>query len=146
MDSNMENCFEDVHIPQEIAEASKRVEDNLLPKKSVSRYEKTYEQFMEKCLRKNVEKNFSETVLLAYFGEKSEKVQSSTMWSIYSMIKSTLLLKQNVDISKYCKLIAFLKRNNEGHQAKKSKVLSRKNVFDFFKNASDDEFLLIKVS
>jgi hypothetical protein len=43
--------------------------------------------------------NMSETSLLAYFSEKSKKVMPLTLWSYYSMLKCTLLVNENCDIS-----------------------------------------------
>ncbi|KAJ8965930.1 hypothetical protein NQ317_008866 [Molorchus minor] len=42
----------------------------------------------------------------------------------YSMVKSCLIIYDNIDISKFPKLIAFLKRTGDGYQAKKSKILT----------------------
>lgn len=62
------------------------------------------------------------------------------------MVKSTVQINENVDISKYAKLIAFLKRQNDGYEAKKSKILTMDNLIKFFSDAPDDTFLLIKVA
>lgn len=61
------------------------------------------------------------------------------------MIKSTILISENTDISQYKKLIAFLKRQNDKYEPKKSKVLTMENVTKFLKEAPDDTFLLMKV-
>lgn len=118
---------------------------NLLPQKSKDRYEKTYISFCEWCKKKKIE-GFSENVLLIYFNEMAKGKLSSTLWSIYSMLKSTLVVKENVDISKYSRLIAFLKRKSVGYRAKKSKVLRREEMNKFLSEAPDDRYLLIKVS
>jgi hypothetical protein len=75
---------------------------------------------------------YTENVLLAYFSEKSKDHKSSTLWAQYSMIRSSLIVNTNIDISKYPKLMAFLKRNSDGYQAKKSKVLTRDQMEIFF--------------
>ncbi|KAK4886064.1 hypothetical protein RN001_002335 [Aquatica leii] len=61
------------------------------------------------------------------------------------MLKSTLNLKHNVDISKYCKLIAYLKKQNVGYQPKKSSIFTKENIENFLKNAPF-EFLPHKVA
>lgn len=61
------------------------------------------------------------------------------------MIKSTLQINENVDISKYNKLIAFLKRQNDEYEPKKSKILTMENVKKFLNEAPDEDFLLMKV-
>ena len=82
-------------------------------------------------------------MLLVY--EKSKKFKASTLWSHYSMVKSKLILEKNLDIRKFLKLTAFLKRKNDGYSAKKSKTLDADQVQKFLTEASDEEYLLIKV-
>ncbi|KAJ8954935.1 hypothetical protein NQ317_010648 [Molorchus minor] len=48
-------------------------------------------------------------------------------------------------ISKFPKLIAFLKRTGDGYQAKKSKILTKSEIDRFLSSADDKEFLMIKV-
>ncbi|KAJ8974509.1 hypothetical protein NQ317_005847 [Molorchus minor] len=48
-------------------------------------------------------------------------------------------------ISKFPKLIAFLKRTGDGYQAKKSKILTKSEIDRFLSSADDKEFLTIKV-
>uniref|UniRef100_V5GSG8 Tyr recombinase domain-containing protein n=1 Tax=Anoplophora glabripennis TaxID=217634 RepID=V5GSG8_ANOGL len=61
------------------------------------------------------------------------------------MIKSTIFIEENVDISKYPKLRAFLKRKNDGYTPKKSNVFTREQVNDFLVQAPDNTYLLMKV-
>jgi hypothetical protein len=93
-------------------------------------------------------KSFSESVVLGYMSEQAKVQKSSTLWSRYSMLKTSLVVKNNVDISKYCKLVAFLKRQSVGYtyKAKKSKIFSREQIFKFLSTAHDEEFLLMKVN
>lgn len=51
-----------------------------------------------------------------------------------------------MNISKYGKLHAFLKRQNDGYEAKKSRILSLDDVMKFLSEAPDDSFLLMKVA
>ena len=127
-------------IKAAVEEASKE----LLPEKSREIYEKQYRKFNEWCASKTVE-NLNEDVLLAYFYEKSKEFKASTLWSHYSMVKSKLILEKNLDIRKFLKLTAFLKRKNDGYSAKKSKTLDADQVQKFLTEASDEEYLLIKV-
>jgi hypothetical protein len=127
-------------IKAAVEEASKE----LLPEKSREIYEKQYRKFNEWCASKTVE-NLNEDVLLAYFYEKSKEFKASTLWSHYSMVKSKLILEKNLDISKFLKLTAFLKRKNDGYSAKKSKTLDADQVQKFLTEASDEDYLLIKV-
>ncbi len=74
--------------PPEIAESAKTITLNLLPEKSKNKYEKQYKIFCEWCAVKKI-KNYTENVMLVYFKEKSQSIKSSTLWSIYSMLKAT---------------------------------------------------------
>lgn len=131
--------------PPDVFEAAQDVLHNLLPEKSKAIYEKRYHQFMEWCLKKKIQ-NYSENVLLAYFSTELKSYQSSSLWSIYSMLKSTLSTKQNIDISKYHKLMAFLKKKSSTHCPKKSKTLDLHQIKKFINDAPDNVYLMKKVS
>lgn len=118
---------------------------SLLPEKSKKRYEAAYKSFKNWCQTKTASA-VSETLLLAYFYEKSAQLKSpSSLWCEYSMLKSTLFIKENIDISKYPKLRAFLKRKNDGYRPKKSNVFDREDVNKFMLEAPDEIYLLMKV-
>ncbi|KAJ8971930.1 hypothetical protein NQ317_015436 [Molorchus minor] len=93
-----------------------------------AKYPKNYYQENKKTFRlQNVQKP-TENALLAYFDEKSKVVCSSTLWAHYSMLKSVINIRENVDISKFPKVLAFFKRKNEGFKQKKSNVLMIEQV------------------
>jgi predicted KAP-like P-loop ATPase len=104
--------------PPDIRAAALATIKNLLPEKSQTRYNNSYNDLKEWCKTRNVTK-ITENVLLVYFQEKSQNYKSSTLWSLYSMVKTTVNLRDNVDISKFPKLISFLKRKNVGYTPKK---------------------------
>ncbi|KAJ8976775.1 hypothetical protein NQ317_009694 [Molorchus minor] len=112
----MNNCES-----EEIVEAANIAISNLLPTKSRSLYD------------------------IAYNRENAKNYKSSTLWAQYSMVKSCLIIYDNIDISKFPKLIAFLKRTGDGYQAKKSKILTKTEIDRFLLSADDKEFLMIKV-
>ncbi|KAJ8982688.1 hypothetical protein NQ317_013160 [Molorchus minor] len=93
------------------------------------------------CAEKNVQV-YSENVLLAYFSENAKNYNSSTLWVQYSMVKSCLIIYDNIGISKFPKLIPFLKRTGDGYQAK---ILTKSEIDRFLLSADDKEFLMIKV-
>jgi hypothetical protein len=99
---------------------------NLIPEKSKRQYDKCYNDFKERCNKNNV-KTVSENVVLAYLMEKSKTVKSSTLWSTYSMLKLTLNIRDGIGVTKFLKLVPFLKKS-VGYQAKKSKVLTRDQI------------------
>lgn len=131
--------------PPDVAEAARNVSNNLLPEKSKIIYEKRYNEFIQWCMRKKI-KNFSENVLLGYFSQKLNHLKSSSLWAIYSMLKTTLNIRQNVDISKYHKLIAFLKKESSNHCPKKSKTLALDQIKSFITDAPDTINLMKKAS
>lgn len=129
----------------EIDEAANIACLNLLPSKSRKRYELTYDLFKEWYIKKNVAV-ITENVLLAYMLERSVKLKSpASLWCEYSMLKTTIYYNENIDISKFLKLIGYLKNKNKGYIPKKSKILNREDIVEFFKNAPDETYLLMKV-
>lgn len=130
--------------PLEVLKAAEETSINLLPEKSRKKYEKVYNEFLNWRCAKNTS-SFSENVLLAYFSELSNKFKCSSLWSIYSMLRSTINLHNGVKIEKYLKLRMFLKRKAEGHTAKKSKTFSSEQINTFINDAPDEIYLAIKV-
>lgn len=100
-------------LPREIIEAANAAAMNLLPNKSADKYVQAYEKFVLWQKEKKID-SFSESVMLVYFNELSANYQSSTLWSVYSMLKSTINVNHGVDISTYQKLKAFLKKKSVG--------------------------------
>lgn len=129
---------------EDIENAAKRAVQDLLPQKSKFLYEKAYKEFLKWCDRKNVN-NYTESVLLAYFAERSKTYKPSTLWSHYSMVRTSLAINKNILINTFPKLIAFLKRNSNGFKPKKSKILCRDDINKFIKEAPDETYLMIKV-
>lgn len=130
--------------PPEIMEAANSASMNLLPAKSREKYENAYKRLMDFRQSKKTE-SFSENVVLAYFAELATTLKSSTLWSHYSMLRSTLLVKENVNLASYKKLNAFLKRKSDAYQPKKSRILTKEQVDQFIVEAPDASFLTTKV-
>lgn len=140
--------FEDLEFentPPDIVQKASDVCNNLLPTTSREKYEIAYSNFMDWRMQAKVN-SFSESTLLVYFEELSRKLKPSTLWSQYSMLKSTIIIKNCVDISKYVKLRAFLKRKSEKYVPKQSKTLTPEEIQQFLKDAPDEKYLLVKVS
>ncbi|KAJ3651099.1 hypothetical protein Zmor_017159 [Zophobas morio] len=132
-------------VPFDLSKAAAAATEELLPSKSKERNEKQFQIFEDWRRLKNVT-SLTEDVFLAYFAEKSSSYKASSLWSTYSMLKAVLLLKENLDISKFCKVTAYLKRKSTGYQPKKSKCLSRDQIDKFLLEAPDKEFLVMKVA
>ncbi|CAH1381952.1 unnamed protein product [Tenebrio molitor] len=129
----------------EITEAANAAIAGLLPKKSKEVYEHTYHIFSEWCKGKKCPGKVNENILLAYFVAKSKTVKSSTLWSTNSMLKATTNIKHNIDISKFNKLVPFLKRMSDNYKPKKSKTFTREGVNKFLLEAEDETYLFMKV-
>lgn len=115
-----------------------------LPTMSLDRYNSAYDKFMRWRSDRKIT-SFSENVLLVYFEHSSKSYLSSTLWSQFSMIKSTLNAKHNVDITPYTRLRAFLKRIAKNYTPKKSNTLNSEDFKKFLSEADDEKYLLTKV-
>ncbi|XP_060516643.1 uncharacterized protein LOC132708080 [Cylas formicarius] len=135
----------EVLTPPEIRAAAEAASLDLLPKKSRNNYEIAYNNFMDWRSR-NKATSFSEDTLLVYFKELAKKYKSSSLWTFYSMLKSTLYIKHNVKIDHYAKLHALLKRQSEGYQPKKSKAFTGQEINKFIYEAPDTKYLATKVA
>jgi NAD-dependent DNA ligase len=113
-----------------INEAARAYYDNLRPSVSRERYEKVFREFEAWCNRKKV-KQITEEVVLVYIGEKSKTCKPSTLWSHHSMLKATLKLNRDINISKYNKVNSFMKRTSTGYKPKKSRVFTKEDVSRF---------------
>lgn len=116
----------------------------LIPSKSKDKYDKAYNDFKKWCGQNKVEV-MDEKTLLAYYDTELKNAKYSTAWTIYSMLKLTLNVNDNIDVSKFNNLRAYLKRKSEGYVPKKSKVLQKEHVLQFIKDAPDEQFLAVKV-
>jgi hypothetical protein len=137
---NDQNC-----TPPELREVAEGTLSNLLPTKSREVYEKEFANFEAWCRENKKVQNISENVLIAYFDMQSKTKKSSTLWSIYSMLRSCLNINKNVDISRYAKLQAFLKKQGENYQPKKSKILEVEDICRFIGHADNKMYLAMKV-
>jgi hypothetical protein len=126
-------------IPSDVEEAARSAISSVIPNKSKAKYDLAYEKLEKWCEGKNI-KHINEKILLAYFEGKN------TLWTLYSMLRSELSLKRNIDIKKYTNLVAFLKGQSDGYHAKKSNVLSKQNIAKFLIEADDKTFLMAKVN
>lgn len=138
-DSGTDDDFLDFELEADRAIAS------LLPEKSKKTYEKTYKTFKDWCAKKKSGDAVTENVLLVYFTKELAKLKSSTAWSIYSMLRATLSVKENIEIKNFNKLRAHLKKINKGYHPKKSAILTKDHIYQFVENAPDTKYLAMKV-
>ncbi|XP_031328141.1 uncharacterized protein LOC116159324 isoform X2 [Photinus pyralis] len=131
-------------LPKFVQENAQKATETLLPLKSKEKYEKEFETFTAWQSKHKIF-TINETVLLSYFQELSEKYTPTSLWTKYSLLKSTFIVKKKTDISNYNQLIYFLKVKSKGYKPKKSQVLTGDQVFEFIKRAPNDIYLLHKV-
>ena len=74
----------------------KTITEDLLPVKSRSQYKKEYKAFGKWRENKRTTRKSSSRIL-----QKSKRLKSSSLWAHYSMLKRTIYVKENVDISRY---------------------------------------------
>lgn len=129
--------------PQNLIEAARKAVADSLPA-SKKKYLAVYDKFILWKNSKNAT-SFSENVLMAYFDELATSYKPSSLWSMYSMLKSTLLTNNDIEIKKYSKLTAFLKKQSTGFKPKKSKILTANDVEKFLNEAPDEIHLATKV-
>jgi hypothetical protein len=151
----MSDLFEEVDIdvevinrpstPPKLRDAADSARGATLPAKSKQRYNQAYDKFVEWQLENNAQNLFSENILLAYFREMSLKYCPTTLWSVYSMLRSLIYQKHKVHIKDYRELLTFLKSLGKGYKPTKAKVFSDEEVAKFIQNAEDHTWLAHKV-
>jgi len=67
------------------------------------------------------------------------------MVSLLNVEVDKIIVYRDIDISKFSKVIAFLKRHSEGYIPEKSSIFTRKEIQRFFASAPDESYLLHKV-
>lgn len=141
---NSDNENELLCTPPELKQIADTTIQNLLPEKSQEKYKTVYKDFIDWCDNKKV-KCFTENVLLAYFNKLSNKYKASSLWTFYSMLRSTLNINKGINIESYSKVRAFLKRQSEKHIAKKAKTFTSEQLNTFINEAPDEKYLATKV-
>lgn len=89
----------------------------------------------------------SEDVLLTYFKHHSQTKKPTSLLAYYSMLKATLKVNDNIDISNYLELNAFLKSESAGYKpSNKQHTFTKQQIDKFICDAPDKEWLDVKVS
>lgn len=146
----IENGDEDEEANDVVSISENRLESveqtrNTLPEVSRERYQNSYDNFM-RWQQTNKITSFSEDTFLTYFTELSTSLKPTSLWSQYSMIKSTIKLYNNVDIGEYRKVVSFLKAKNEGYVSERAKMFTAEEIRRFLTEAPDIQYLSHKAS
>ena len=132
-------------LPPDLQDAAQEAKEDILPQKSKSRYLITYQAFLDWKNEKKIGES-SEDCLLIYFDQIiMKKYSPNSAYCHYSMLKSLIKIKENIDISKYYILSAKLKKYDKGYQPKKAATLTGDQVRLFLDEAPDEAFLVQKV-
>ncbi|KAJ6647959.1 hypothetical protein Bhyg_03184, partial [Pseudolycoriella hygida] len=78
-----------------------------------------------------------------YFEQAAQRYKPTTLWSMYSMLKKTIISNHNVTISKYSRLISFLKVKMIGYESKKAKDFDSDEIKKFLLEAQDVQFMAV---
>lgn len=139
--SKAEALFSDRTRPDVLSETK---EPSLLPN-TKSKYKVVYDNFV-RWKNKNKMRSFTEDVFLAYFRELAIKYKPTTLWSMCSMLKSTVLTTNGVDIKTYANLNNYLRECSNGYEpGTKIKILSPTDIETFLSEAPDRQYLATKV-
>ena len=110
----------------------------IIPEKSKERYMQVYNEFMA-WMKKRKLTVIDENTMLAYFSKEMAKYKSSTRWCRYSMLKLTINTNNDIDITVFKKLTAYLKTTGSGYTAVKSKAFQEHELTRFVSEAEDSK-------
>lgn len=115
-----------------------------LPVMSQIKYNRVYQQF-QTWNKSNGWCPISEDLMLKYFKYLSVKSKPSSMFAIYSMLKSTFRANDDIEIGTYARLLEYLKEKNAGYKPVRSKLFTEDEIERFINEAPDDRWLDVKV-
>ncbi|XP_053625143.1 uncharacterized protein LOC128683480 [Plodia interpunctella] len=115
-----------------------------LPALSRELYNRAYDTFISWKNEQRIN-NFDEYVFLTYFQNLAKTKQPSTLYNIYSMLKATVNINNDINIENYKKLTMYLRQTSKGFQSKKTKVFTIDDVDNFLREAPDKIYLCLKV-
>lgn len=122
-------------------------DDNATTEKTQERYKIIYETFV-KWKQSNGFNSFDEDVFLAYFNEASKTYKSSTLKSMYSILKRMCVHFNKIDITPYNRLLDLIKEHQVTtlYERRKCKVFTAEEINRFMVEAPDKHYLAMKVS
>ncbi|KAJ8668560.1 hypothetical protein QAD02_010223 [Eretmocerus hayati] len=136
----------DVDVMDFKLEQARKIRLESLPLLSKKLYTQRYNKYKKWCVDNKIPTYINEDVMLMYMDYlfTKEKFISSTLWAVYSMIKSCINAYDSVDISNYSAVRRYIKTKHTGHKPKKAKTFSIENVHKFISTAEEPEHLLTK--
>lgn len=118
----------------------------VLPRKSLEQYKKSYELFKEWCADEGYKSETNEDMLLAYLEHlvNDKSIASSRVWPKYSHLKQQIQENEGKDISVFEALRSYCKAASKG-DVKKAPAFTREQILKFLATAPDEAFLTHKV-
>ena len=126
-------------------EEAAKLNDELYPAKSRDKYREEYNKFVAWQKERNLN-CYEEEVFLVNFSHLYTNYAPTTVQSHHSMVKAVLKTELNIDIGKFEKVNALLKRKSVGYQLKKAHVFEPHELKKFLCEAPDIKFLATKVN
>lgn len=116
-----------------------------LQEKTKTLYQKNYSDFKVWLNSRGL--TINESSITEYINQHCVGKSPSTAWSLFSMLRITIIINDGINIREYKNLIAFLRKNSEGHPKVKRRAphLKDEDVERFLKTAPDYEYLASKV-
>ncbi|KAF7997160.1 hypothetical protein HCN44_005437 [Aphidius gifuensis] len=121
------------------------LDSKYLRSKSKLKYSKTYEKFIE-WKTKQQNSIINEDLMIKYLIEMSSIIKPSSLYARYSMLKTMIKIKNNIDIDNYKKLKPFLKNQSCGFKSQKAATFTSNDVEKFLNEAPDNKYLIPKVA
>lgn len=133
-DKNNSESNDSEMTPPDVKEEAVKARGNLIPRKTQERYLRAYQTFSTWMEEKNTKK-IGESTLLAYFNEGLRSKAPTTMWSEYSLLKKTIYINDNIDISQFKSISELLKQHSRTHSKKKAKTFSTNEIDRYLEDA-----------
>lgn len=149
MDFGDEDSADNYEELQKIIDEADNIVLNLLPPKSKAKYMGVYEKFVQWRGEINIApQDMREEVMLVYLNKlfQEDKLKPPTVWSRYSMLKSTLLGCENINIKHWEKVSSFMKKQARGYCPKKASIFTADDIAKFCSQAPDNTYLVEKVT
>lgn len=125
-------------------ELEQHATEEVIPAKSFKRYTMIYNQFQKWKASSDTTSN-AEAVLMAYFEELAKTKKPPSLYSCYSMLKTTMKINDNIDIALYHTLSTYLREKAAGYKSTKAKIFTKDEIERFINEAPDELWLDVKV-
>lgn len=118
--------------------------DTQVPNRSRVKYNHAYQEYRKWCFKNDIETTTDDSII-TYFTTDLAPYKSSSLWTKYSMLRTTIKLFEGIDISTFPSIIPFLKSKSDGQKTTKCSSLTKEHVDTFLAEADNKDHLLNKV-